>query len=191
MRIALIGTPGSGKTDLAASIEAELLTRDKTVSVIDGYAPAFQTARNIAIGPMGDYIVNLSIALDRYHEERLAAQTDNDYVITCGTLIETAVYQAMQFAALNTIASEETRADLAPRVDATLRMFAVLYVDAFKYDTACYLPATRDEPDITYMDQQLQGGLAGFKLVPVTNLGREPEQYLSRALEAIDAVHVS
>lgn len=166
MNIAILGTPGTGKTALAEALKKELGER---TYIVDGVAERVSKTHDRTIGVLGDYLININIALQRECEERLARRSESyRYVISCGTLIETAIYVAMQFAHLTATISDEERETLMPRMDATLRMLALLYNETFSYDVAFYLPTVSDDADARYMDQQLQGALGGFRLMPVT-----------------------
>lgn len=186
MNIALIGPPGSGKSDLAAGLAAKL----HNAVIVDNYVQIAEDRTQIAMGPMADYLGNLYVALDRYALERIARLDEgNAAVITCGTLIETAVYMALHFTGQLNVLDEEGKADIAPKVDAVLRILAVLYSEIFNYDFAFYLPAPRGNEDTEFMDHQLQAGLAGFKLVPIMALeSSDPETRLQEALEVINGV---
>lgn len=181
MNIALIGMPSSGKTELAQKLAVELRKKG-TVSVVDGYVPRLSEDRQLALGPLADYLGNLYIALTRWSEERLARMED-DSVITCGTFLETAVYMATHFVGLQTILSEQEKVEAGPKIDAVLRILAILYTDIVDYDYAFYLPPTKGDEETKFMDQQLQAGVEAFKVIEVTPL-------LDRATAVKDVLEV-
>lgn len=188
MNIGLMGTPGSGKTDLAYQLAARLEENDRRIKIIDGYAPEIEAKTQIALGSMADYIGNLYVALERYALERVA-RLDHDIVITCGTFMETAVYMAMHFVALINTLSDEEKIEATPRVDAVLRMLAVLYNDTCVYDHAFYLPTTLQDEDIQFMDEQLKAGVESFKQIAVVTLS-EPQTRLEDALKVLETGEV-
>lgn len=193
MNIALIGAPGSGKTGLAHELAGALSTDPtcdcvRKVAIVDNYCAEIETEANMALGPIADYLGNLYVALGRYARERVQ-RMDHDIVISAGTIIETAVYTAMHFVGLTAVLNEDQQQEVAPRIDATLRILASLYTDICQYDYAFYLPPsmTPANEDWAYFDQQLQAALEGFKLLPVTPL-INPASQLSDALSALEKV---
>lgn len=188
MNIALVGVPGSGKSKLAQAL-ADHLDQHRSTYMVDNYVASAQERSNMAIGPISDYLGNLYVTLERYGEER-RARAEYTHVITCGTFIETAVYTAMHFISLLNTLSEEEKAAKAPQMDAVIRMLAVLYTDILDYDHAFYLPPVTGDEETAFMDQQLQAGLAGFKLMEVKPL-MDPERQLEDVLEAIGEVQPS
>lgn len=179
MNIAIIGCPGSGKTELAEELQKKL-----GGVIVDGYAPYIEDHTQLALGTFGTYIGNLYVALERYAEER-KARMKHEFVFSCGTLIETAVYVAMNFTAIMNIAKEDDLQIIRPQLDAILRMMAVLYEEVFDYDHGFYLPPRDASEDNAHMDQQIQAALGSFKLVPVTTLLDE-ETRVADALAKIE-----
>lgn len=187
MNVALIGTPGSGKSELASALARDMITKaDKRVAVVDGYVPEIELRTDLAIGAITGYLGNFYVALDRYAHERIARR-DNEVVITCGTMIETSIYLAMSFIAMAKTLSEHEKTQAASKVDAILRMMAILYGDIVDYDQAFYLPAIDGDEDAKFMDKQLQAGLAGFELMPVTVL-MDPTTRVEVAMETLSAL---
>lgn len=185
MNIALIGAPGSGKSELGQRLVESLggHNTERNVALVDNYVQAVERKAMIAVGPLSDYLGNMFVALERYGQERRKRDWA-ETTITCGTLIETAVYMAMHFVSLANILDDAGKSAAGPQMEAVLRMLAVLYNDIFTYDYAFYLPPRQGDEDTVFMDHQLQAGLAGFKLVPVTALINADTQ-LEEALEAL------
>jgi hypothetical protein len=191
MRIGLIGAPGSGKSALAETVKTAVgLTDDReNLHIIDGYAEGIGQRRNLAIGEMGGYLANLNIALHREQLERQAL-VDHDalHVITCGTLLDTATYVAMDGASMLKYDDEAERLDDLRRVEATMKVLACLYIDAFKYDRLFYLPSGAGE-----FDKNLQVAFQAFNLVEVTPLMEGGHSAVDvtekRCVQVLEAIH--
>lgn len=198
MRIGVIGVPGSGKTDLANDLQVLLCREDLgRHGVIDNYVDTVQESTNLALGFWASYLGNLEIALERANLERHAGE---DY-ITCGTLLETAAYQAHYGARAVKTSDAPTAADELRRVEASMKVLACLYVDTFHYDHVFYLPASNSylisdalstnfeggrpapKEDLMELDKAIQAAFNAFNLVDVTVLDQEP---INRSLQAME-----
>lgn len=171
--IALIGAPGSGKSRLAKAIEEEYIKGDgqcdecnTPVVVVDDYAESARNFGAYEIGLYGGYMANITIAIDRYACERFAYhETKAKTIITCGTIIETSVYLSQQFEQM--IKGATTGGDkleVAQRIEGTVKMLAVLYMDTFKYTKAFYLPSLEAPTDESWMsfERNLQAAFNAF-----------------------------
>jgi ABC-type dipeptide/oligopeptide/nickel transport system ATPase component len=130
MKIALIGAPGSGKSELADALTQKL---DGSVAIIDDYVEAIaRDESGLCTGICASYISNLYILLGRYARER-KVQDKADHSITCGTMIETAVY-----ATLNAVKGQR-EADWV-RVTNLMGIFGSFKNDTYDYDHVFLLP---------------------------------------------------
>lgn len=164
--IALIGAPGAGKSALANAIEDKVLANEPRcqscpppIIVVDNYAYETRDKGEYEIGLNGGYMANIDIASTRYRRERLAAHQEPKYMITCGTVVETATYLAQGFERTLAIRqTEEDKQDEAKRFQGCTGMLAVLYMDTFKYDQAFYLPSPEKPEDDRwlYFEKSLQ-----------------------------------
>lgn len=153
--IALIGAPGAGKSALAQAIIQKVEatyprcgTCPLPALVVDGYADETKNVGEYEIGLNGGYMANIDIAATRYRHERVAAHQEPKYMITCGTIVETATYLAQGFERTLAIRqTEEDKQDEAKRFQGCTGMLAVLYMDTFKYDQAFYLPSPAKPED--------------------------------------------
>lgn len=132
MKIALLGAPGSGKSKLA-----EDLARKVSAYVIDGYVKDIEGEYGIPVEHfLGSYISNIHVASYRILQESHAAEYGR--VITCGTIIETLIYQVMW----TRLAWEVNRdPDNQIRGEIALGLLASLLRDTWDYDFAYYLPS--------------------------------------------------
>ena len=185
--VALVGAEGSGKTALSDSLVLAIENQDPklTVAVVDDYAQAAGDRVDHIVGFYGDYITNVSIAVERIGIERKSA--DNDVVITAGTLLENSVYTAMQFERQQELQDDDAvRQDTMRRVEATLKMLACFYMDSFHYDLVFYLPPIVN-PDEQF-EKNLQASFQAFSLTPVIPLnvgGSNPEEITDNRTEVV------
>lgn len=179
--IALIGVPGSGKTDLANAISDYIIKDDAAcetcntpVAIVDDYAEYIEDYGKWAIGLDGGWASSLAITMERLNRER-AAWAENKSMITCGTLLESAVYMTMHFEAMYKVYSEDQVQDALVKIEAGMRTFAALYADTFQYGKVFYLPpGTALNDQMKVLDKNIQAAFQAFKLVPVEPLIVEP-----------------
>lgn len=177
MKIGLIGVPGSGKTALAEAIQSEEMTNDFIPIIIDQYAEtlADPLQGDWAIGMEGGYLTNLVIALKRHSLER-AWWDEPGSTITCGTVIESSVYMALHFQEAQKYLTEADRPNEIKRIQASMEIFACLFMDTFKYDQVYYLPpmaSMEGEEWRKTMDQHLQAAFQAFGIENITPLAFE------------------
>ncbi len=170
--IALIGAPGAGKTKLASAIADELIKSDgqcaecnTPVAVIDGYAEKIRDHGSYEIGLDGGYMVNVAISMERYNLERTATYGRAKTLVSCGTVLESAVYLAQHFErTLQLITEDEERIQEAQRIEASIKMLAAIYMDTFKYHRAFYVPplAPNTEDRWAAFDRNLQASFSAY-----------------------------
>lgn len=192
--VALVGGPGSGKTELAEAL-AERLEKEGTFPtlVVDDYAQSAGEHIDAAIGFRADYYVNLAIAIERIAREKKAETEvgEDGAVITAGSLLETSVYTAMQFERRNAMIKDEAvKQDMLRRVEATLKTLACFYMDSFFYDCVFYCPPTdQTDEEFKTFDKNLQASFQAFYLNPVYILKSEGvENRVNEMLEHLKKV---
>lgn len=171
MKICLTGIPGSGKTALAHSLRRHF--GDEGVLVVDEYAESASDNIDLAVGFEGSYLSNINVALERVRCERLAR---SETVITCGSLMETSSYFAMDIEARQRFwKTDEQKAENGRRIQATMAMLACLYMDTFRYDKVYYLPpfAAVEDSRMGVLDRNLQAAFQAFGLAAVVPLSAE------------------
>src|SRR4051812_19880702 len=100
--IALVGAPGSGKTELAHAVSDAIIRGDgcvdcgTPVEIIDKYPEWVSQHGDYAIGNDGGYMSSIAISVERYNRERKALQRAKT-VITCGSVLESSIYLALNF----------------------------------------------------------------------------------------------
>jgi energy-coupling factor transporter ATP-binding protein EcfA2 len=193
--IALIGAPGSGKTTLAHAVRDAIVRDDGTceecftpVEIIDKYAEWVSHHGDYAVGYDGGYMTNIAISTERYNRERRALQRAKT-VITCGTVLESAIYLALNFEARAQYReglSQDDQLQEARRIESTLKMMACIYMDTFKYRKVFYLPPNGGDDRTRLFDRNLQASFQAFN-APVTSLAMEgnPDELLAKRVELI------
>jgi nicotinamide riboside kinase len=148
MRIGLVGAPESGKSDLAIALAAAL--KDKgVVMVVDDYVEQITDRSDTALGSMATYLGNLQVAVGRMEFENKALEDSPDVLITCGTIIDTIVYNALHHMVhLSTRRKDQRILDhYYERADASTKLLALMMADTWKYDHVFYLPLSEDGQD--------------------------------------------
>jgi len=199
LRIGLSGVQGAGKSLLAADIKSALekTGKYKSIKIIDDYIPEIEKETDLALGFFGTYIGNIYAALGRATREREAIK-DNDVVITCGTIFETASYMAKQLEGeFRLLTSDEEKAEHMRRAEASMKFISCLYVDTVKYDHILHLPRIMEikdgpEADILELDKALVVAFDSFTFFPTVRVHTEgddlkeiSENRIKKVLEVI------
>jgi hypothetical protein len=146
MKIALIGAPNSGKTELAQQLRHALSQTDRT-TLVDDYIAEVEKRSDVVLSHYATYLGNIQAAIGRFeHERKAVSECKDGIVITCGTLVENSVYTATLAYITNDAASgdapyrmvNDTRANLCMSWLGTLRH------DTWDYDLVYYLPLPDD-----------------------------------------------
>jgi hypothetical protein len=150
MNIGLVGSPGSGKSELALKLK-------KDHTIIDGYAQRIEETTKLAAGPWASYLMNFMVANERIQCE-IAARRSEQPFISCGTIIESAAYMAMRGASHSKIGgiAEHNRDALI------MQTLGLLFWDTFLYDIVFYLPPTQKQEKLT--DEQIFAALETFEV---------------------------
>lgn len=141
LKIVLVGAPSSGKSDLAAAIRDTL-----GYQIVDDYIGDIEERSDNTLGHFASYLGNLQAAIGRWEAERHASEgRANDQVasVTCGSIIETVVYNGIQALVQARIDEEDDsprRAQNDRRASISMIMLGVLVGDTWDYDHAFYLP---------------------------------------------------
>lgn len=184
-RIALIGAPTSGKTELAQQLREALLPR--SFQCIDGYVEKLSEQTNQAFSHYANYLGNCQVAIARWQHEIHTEDILNpdgglDVRVTCGTIVESTVY-----AALHAIA--EQNSGLAPGTDRraaiTMAWLGVMAYDTWVYDHAFYLPLPdgADQWD-RIVDQHIPEAAETLS-VNLTELPMARDERVGKVLEAV------
>ena len=142
IKVALLGAPSSGKTDTAQDISNGL--HDRTVSICDEYVADIEERSDNTLGHFATYLGNLQVGIGRWERERqLVRDFKPDILITCGTVVETVVYEALNaltMASLNGDSLTLREVQNNKRASVTLTALSIIAHDTWDYDYAYYLP---------------------------------------------------
>lgn len=171
--IALVGAPGSGKTSLAEAIKDKVEGEDApcahcppSVLITDTYVFNTRDEGEYEIGLDGGYMANIDIAMERYRMERRNGHLEPKLMVTCGTVIESAVYSAMNFErSLSLKNTDEEKMEEAKRFQGCTSMLAVMFMDMFKYERAFYLPSPTKPDDDRWLnfERNLQAAFQAYQ----------------------------
>lgn len=200
-QIALVGVPGSAKSITAKAVEEALIRGDGTceecttpVAIIDDYAEAVGEAGDWALGFDGGWMTSLAVSVERYNRERKALSENNKTVITCGTILESSVYMSMHFEDFTKNLEGPELEDAFRRAEASMKLYACMYVDTFHYHRVFYLPSLETNPDtapsakLKMLDRNIQASFQAFNLTPIEPLifeGETPAEIIAQRVEAI------
>jgi hypothetical protein len=142
IKLALLGAPSSGKTELASQLVDVLSPR--SVAVVDDYILDIEQRSDNTLGHFATYLGNLQAAVGRWEYERQHVRDDKpDVLITCGSIVETAVYEAIH--ALTHAQIDEGSLTLRAlqndkRASVTMTLLGVMCFDTWDYHFSYYLP---------------------------------------------------
>lgn len=129
MNIALIGAPGAGKTKLATKLIQEI----PNTNMVDGYVEQLESSTGRLYGKYATYIGNVHIGLHRAAwESQMRSKADN--TITCGTLVESIVWNGL--AAAKGPANEQNY----HRTRISMEFLGMVLGDTWDYDLSYLLP---------------------------------------------------
>lgn len=186
MKIGLIGPPGSGKTVLAEKLQARL---GDNVVIIDGYVEEIEEQADLALGSWATYIGNLMVAMGRVQRERWVMKDPEaaaSHTITCGTIIDTLTYAAVD--GLNRSRYQDEITDAYKRAIVLMPILGVMVIDTMNYDRIIYLPGKIPEPGVeeaTFNEviaQELPSTIESF-YVPHLMLSSLEDEDIDKAME--------
>lgn len=146
LKIALIGAPNSGKTELAQQLSQALPDRD--TRIVDNYIAEVEKRSDSVLGHYATYLGNIQAAVGRFEHERTHFKKDVEGAIgiACGTLVENAVYTATLAYITHQSSGGDSSFRMAndTRANLTMTWLAILAHDLWDYDLVYYLPLPED-----------------------------------------------
>lgn len=138
MKVALLGSPGAGKSAVARKLTTRL---GKEWRVIDGYVDKLTTRTGHPFGAIFDrsaFRRNVQVIGERWTLED-AAQHKGLNTITCGSIFETIVYAAAQGMPIQRLGSEQLMLEEIEIAKQMMSTFGLLASMEFDYDALFYL----------------------------------------------------
>lgn len=145
--IALLGAPGSNKSEVAFSF-MELVENDRSSNgtmplfrAIDDIPRELEEDGDLAVGIHGAYLVNMLIAVRRFDTERFFRRTEQSF-ITVGTVVETMAHGAHNIELMSMVQGEEMQKRITREMHATTTL-TFMFLDTFKYSYGFYIPLSQ------------------------------------------------
>lgn len=153
MKIAILGAPGSHKTQVANSLKRKLEKSPLEDSlaqwkVIDGYVEKLQERTGLPFGHMSTFPHNFTVITDRWVRESEAMMKGYN-TITCGSIYESILYAT--FSTLFTSSVEEIMIYDQLFYKCMMEALGGLEQRTFDYDLMFFLPWTEEQ------EQELEG----------------------------------
>lgn len=163
MRIALVGAPSAGKSDLA-----EQLSEAFSATVIDNYTQDLADATDLYIGYATTYVPNMLIALERFKREYVAKMESR---ITCGTAIDTLAYCACYSSRVKEDSSPDEIEEDAVRVAIFMNAINFMMDETWHYNFVFYLPNKSERKIDQELDYAIREILATLSIdhTPLTD----------------------
>lgn len=190
MKVALLGAPGAGKTDIAKRL-ARALNRDNDGHkwiTIDGYVDRLAQRTGRVYGEHAGFPHNIQVMAERWTLEAEASNKGLN-TITCGTIYETIIYAARIVAGW-TPSTENELMSQGMYADVCMRFLGAMEDTTFNYDVMFYLPWTQERVDSADRDWNM---VVNSKIPEVLDaefkaaitLTGTPRQKVTNALEKI------
>lgn len=143
LKIALVGAPNSGKTELAQQIQQAL--PERSLQIVDKYVEDLQKHTGLAFDHYANFHGNAMIALRRVEEELNRTSVLNpdgglEVLVTCGSAIETTVYSAFFALSNSKTGNPGVNAMNDKRTFTAMTWLGTLAHDTWDYDYAFYVP---------------------------------------------------
>jgi len=183
MRVGIIGTPTSRKSEFA-----EAISNSNSV-IIDDYVKVIQETTDLALGAWATYSEEFMIAGQRYYSERKSGYDEADTLITVGTLVDTLAYCAIKSDAEPNSSDPDVRHAIYTRIQGIMGGLSLMIAESWDYDLAFYLPLEiqSDTPVwIQLLDKAILTVLESYPL-EVYALGGSFEQRITTAKELLSA----
>lgn len=181
MKIAIVGAPGSGKSELAVEIEKLLQSKCSSckIAIIDDYIDDIGREVDLAMDGQTTYVGNLYAMLGRFTLERKAESEGAKHVITCGTMVDTGVY------ATRKAVEEQTQLAWIQNTN-FMNIMGSLVRDTWRYDHVFVLSLDGSDPVSVEgaIDRGVFMALSTFK-IPFVPLRGTLEEKVEKVRETI------
>jgi hypothetical protein len=166
---------------------------EQQVEVVDNYIEEIENRSDNTLGHFASYLGNVQAAIGRWEFERLALAKKPDVLVTCGSIVESTVYNAIQ--ALIQHRSEDGALTLRElqndrRASVSMTFMGIMRHDAFEYDHVFYLPLSeerKDEDDVKWeaaVDDHIPEAAEALGVQYIA-LPEDPDERLAKVLETV------
>lgn len=180
-QLAISGAPGSGKTEFAKELEMAL---PGEVIIIDDYIQEIEKECDLLMGEDATYVGEMFVLLGRFARERQAKLKKPDWIITCGSPLDTVVHAA-------TKGIEDQTEESWFRIQGWMNFTGIFFTDTWRYEHLFIL--SLDDQEVGGYKEKINSGIPdaieSFNEaldIPCTFLKGTIDERVKQAMEIID-----
>lgn len=188
LRIALVGAPNSGKSELARQISESF--PNKKVEIVDDYIKEIEKRSDNTLSHFATYLGNIQAAIGRWEAERRISRDENpDVLVTCGTMIETIVYNGVHALIEHNVDGDELTLRALQndrRASVSMTLLGIMNYDNWDYDLSFYLPLEDGEKWDEAVDRHISEAAEALDIKPIA-LSENRADRIAKVLQEVVA----